>query len=111
MTLGVLFSMRKLQILRISSGFAAKLNFLETRYCLASLKDCNCLSDDYLLNNLVVLGLKPDTSKIKAILNFDLQHARFYIWLCRSKRNIPTIDNFKPFLKQCKKEIGSFSLW
>ena len=81
------------------------------KHLTASLKDCNCLSDDYLLNNLVVLGLKHDTSKNKAIINFVLLLARFYIWLCRSKGNIPTIENFKPFLKQYKEEIGSFSLW
>ena len=68
------------------------------KHLIASLKDCNCLSDDYLLNNLVVLGLKPDTSKNKAIINFVLLLARFYSWLCRSKGNIPTTENFKPFL-------------
>ena len=78
------------------------------KHLIASLKDCNCLSDDYLFNNLVVLGLKPDTSKNKAIINFVLLLARFYIWLCKSKGNIPTIENFKPFLKQYKKEIGNF---
>ena len=81
------------------------------KHLIASLKDCNCFSDDYLLNNLVVLGLKPDTSKNKAIINFVLLLARFFIWLCRSKGNIQTVVNFKPFLKQYKKEIGPFSLW
>ena len=76
---------------------------------IASLKDRNFLSNDYLLNNLVALGLKPDTSKNKATINFVLLLARFYIWLCRSKGNIPTIENFKPFLKQYKKEIEPFS--
>ena len=80
------------------------------KHLIASLKDSNFLSDDYLLNNLVVLGLKPDTSKNKAAINFVLLLARFYIWLCRSKGNIPTIENFKPFLKQYKKEIEPFSL-
>ena len=80
------------------------------KHLIASLKDRNCLSDDYLLNNLLVLGLKPDTSKNKAIINFVLLLERFYIWLCRSKRNIPSIENFKPFLKQYKNEIGPFSL-
>ena len=110
MTVGVLFAMRKLKISRISSGSAAKLN-LFWKHLIASLKDCNSLSDDYLLNNLAVLGLKPDTSKNKAIINFIFPLARFYIWLCRSKGNIATIENFKPFLKQYKKEIGPFSLW
>lgn len=77
---------------------------------IASLKDRNCLSNDYLLNNLVVLGLKPDTSKNKAVINFVFLLARFYIWLCRSKGNIPTIENFKPFLQQYKKEIEPFFL-
>ena len=67
------------------------------KHLIASPKDCNCLSDDYLLNNLVVLGLKPDTSKNTAISNFVLLLARFYIWLCKSKGNIPTIENFKLF--------------
>ena len=109
MILGVLFAMRKLKISRISSGSAAKLNFF-WKHLIASLKDCNSLSDDYLLNNLVVLGLKSDTFKNKAIIKFVLLLARFYIWLCRSKGNLPTIKNFKPFLKQYKKEIGPFSL-
>ena len=60
---------------------------------IASLKDRNFLSEDCLLNNLVVLGLKPDTSKNKAAINFVLLLARFYIWLCRSRGNIPTIEN------------------
>ena len=77
---------------------------------IASLKDRNCLSNDYLLNNLVVLSLKPDTSKNKAVINFVFLLARFYIWLCRSKGNIPTIENFKPFLQQYKKEIEPFFL-
>ena len=57
------------------------------KHLIASLKDCNCLSDNYLLNNLVVLGLKPNTSKNKAtcIINFVLLLARFHIWLCTSK--------------------------
>ena len=58
------------------------------KHLIASIKDCNCLSDDYLVTNLVVLGLKPDASKIKAIINFVLLLARFYICLCRSKGNI-----------------------
>ena len=78
------------------------------KHLFASLKDCNCLSDDYSLNNLVVLGLKPDTSKNKAVINFVLLLARFYIWVCRSKGNIPTIENFKPFLQQYKEEINLF---
>jgi len=65
---------------------------------------------DYLLNNLVVLGLMSDTSKNKAAINFVLLVARFYIWLCRSKGNIPTTEHFKPFLKQHKQEIEPFSL-
>ena len=40
------------------------------KHLIASLKDSNFLSDDYLLNNVVVLGLKPDTSKNKAAINF-----------------------------------------
>ena len=32
------------------------------KHLIAFVKDRNCLSDDYLVNNLVVLGLKPDTS-------------------------------------------------
>ena len=80
------------------------------KHLTASLKDRNFLSDDYLLNNLVVLGLKPDTSKSKAAINFVLLLARFYISLCRSKGNIPIIENLKPLLKQYKKEFEPFSL-
>ena len=80
------------------------------KHLIASLKDRNFLSDDYLLNNLVVLGLKPDTSNNKAAINFVLLLTRFYIWICRSKGNVPTIENLKPFLKQYKKEIEPFSL-
>ena len=55
------------------------------KHLIASLKQRNFLSHDYLLNNLVVLGLKPDTSKNKTAINFVLLLARYYIWLCRSK--------------------------
>ena len=78
------------------------------KHLIAFLHDCNCLSDDYLFNTPVVLGLQPDTSKTKAIINFVLLLARFYIWLCRSKGNIPTTEKFKSFLKQYKNEIGPF---
>jgi len=74
---------------------------------IACLRDRNFLSRDYLLNNPVVLGLMPETSKNKAAINFVLLVARFYIWLCRSNGNI---EHFKPFLKQYKKEIEPFSL-
>ena len=43
-------------------------------------------------------------------INFVLLLARFYIWLCRSKRNIPTIENFKPLLEQYNIEIEPFPL-
>ena len=42
------------------------------KHLIASLKDLKLLSNDYLLNSLVVLGLKPDTSKNKAAINFVL---------------------------------------
>ena len=71
-------------------------------------KDRDFLSDDYLLNNFVALGLKPDTSESKAIINFVLLFARFCIWLCRSKGNIPTIENCKPFLKQYSLSFYTF---
>ena len=80
------------------------------KHLIASLKDRNFLSNDNPLNNLVVLGLKPDTSKNKATINFVLLLARFYMWLFGSKGNIPTFENFKPLLKQFKKEIEPFSL-
>ena len=80
------------------------------KHLIAFLKDRKLLPNDYLLNSLVVLGLMPDTSKNKAAINFVLLLARFYIWLCRSKGNIPTIENFKPFLKKHNKEIEPFPL-
>ena len=80
------------------------------KHLIALLKDRKLLSNDYLLNSLVVLGLMPDTSENKATINFVLLLARFYIWLCRSKGNIPSIENFKPFLKQYNKEIEPFPL-
>ena len=95
MTLDVLFAMRKLNF-----WFCRKIE-LFWKHLIASLKDRNCLSDDYLLNSLVVSGLS-------LIFNFVLLFARFYTWLCRNKGNIPTIENFKPFLQQYKKEIKPF---
>ena len=80
------------------------------KHLIAFLKDRKLLSNDYLLNSLVVLGLIPDTSKTKAAINVALLLVRFYIWLCRSKGNIPTIENFKPFLKQFEKETDPFPL-
>ena len=96
MTLGVHFAMKKRKTL--------------WKHIIAFLTDRKLLSNDYLLNSLVVLGPMPDTSKNKAAINFVLLLARFYIWLCRSKRSIPTIENFKPFLKQHNKEIEPFPL-
>ena len=58
---------------------------------IASLKDRNCLSDDYLLViNLVVLRLKPDTSNKKAVINFVLLLALTYLALrsLRARRRI-----------------------
>ena len=81
-----------------------------SKYIIAFLKDRKLLSNDYLLNSLVVLGLMPDTSKNKAAITFVMLLVRFYIWLCRSKRNIPTIENFKPFLEQYNIEIEPFLL-
>ena len=89
--------------------FGSKIE-LYWKHLIAFLKDRKLLSNDHLLNSLVVLGLMPDTSKNKAAINFVLLLARFYIWLCRSKGNIPTIENFKPFLKQYNKEIEPFPL-
>ena len=80
------------------------------KHLIAFLTDRKLLSNDYLLNSPVVLGPMPDTSKNKAAINFVLLFARFYIKLCRSKRNISTIENFKPFLKQHNKEIEPFPL-
>ena len=80
------------------------------KYIIAFLKDRILLSNDYLLNSLVVLGLMPNTSKNKAAITFVMLLVRFYIWLCRSKRNIPTIENFKPFLEQYNIEIEPFPL-
>ena len=80
------------------------------KHLIAFLTDRKLLSNDYLLNSLVVLGLTPDTSKNKAPINFVMLLTRLYIWLCRSKGNIPTIENFKPFLKQYNKEIEPFPL-
>ena len=64
------------------------------KHLIALPKDRKLLSNDYLLNSLVVLGLMPDTFKNKAAISFVLLLARFYIWLCRSKGNIQTIENF-----------------
>ena len=97
------------EIFTILFWFCSKVE-LFWKHLIASLKDRNFFSNDYPLNNLAVLDLKPDTSKNKATINFVLLHARFHVWLCRSKGNIPTFENFKPFLKQYKKEIEPFSL-
>ena len=62
------------------------------KYLIASLKDRNLFTNDYILNILVVLGLKPDTSKKKATINFILLLARFYIWRYRCKENFPNVE-------------------
>ena len=89
--------------------FCRKIEFF-WKQLIDSLKHHNLLSNDYTIDNLVVLGLSSDTSKNKTV-NYILLLARFYIWLCRSKENIPTIENLKPFLKQYKKEIEPFCIW
>ena len=89
--------------------FCRKIEFF-WKQLIDSLKHHNLLSNDYTIDNLVILGLSRDTSKNKTV-NYILLLARFYIWLCRSKENIPTIENLKPFLKQYKKEIEPFCIW
>ena len=67
------------------------------KHVIAFLKDRKLLSNDYLLNGLVVLVLMPDTFKNKAAINFVLLLATNYIWLCRSKGNIQLLKILNPF--------------
>ena len=108
MTPGAHFATRSQKTSHIFFGFV-EIEFF-WKQLIDSLKHHNLLSNDYTIDNLVVLGLSSDTSKNKKV-NYILLLARFYIWLCRSKENIPTIENLKPFLKQYKKEIEPFCIW
>ena len=79
------------------------------KHLFASLKDRNCLSDDYSLNNHVVLGLKPDTSKNKAVINFVLLLARFYIWgLAGAKEIFQLLKILSPFYNNTRKKLNLF---
>ena len=65
------------------------------KHLITCLKDRNFLSNDYLLNNLVILGLMPDTSKNKAAINFVLLLARYYIILHRYYYTTQSTEHFQ----------------
>ena len=46
------------------------------------------------------LGLKPDSSANKLEINFCCLTSKYYIWLCHSKEQVPTVGNYLQFLKQ-----------
>ena len=45
------------------------------------------------------LGLKPDSSANKLQINFCCLTSKYYIWLCHSKEQVPTVGNYLKFLK------------
>ena len=49
------------------------------------------------LSPCLVLGLKPDDLHRKN-QNFYFLVARFFIWVCKMRNNLPKIENFSPFL-------------
>ena len=63
------------------------------------------LGRNFALNKLTAMGLRPDTSLNRNAINFLFLLARFFIWICRSKENIPKMESFILHLRQYKKEI------
>ena len=45
------------------------------------------------------LGLRLDTSKRKLQINFSFLVAKYYIWVCKLKEQIPKLDDFLGYLK------------
>ena len=71
----------------------------------------NILGRNFALNKLTAMGLRPeDTSLNRNAINFLFLLARFFIWICRSKENIPKMESFILHLKQYKKEIEPYSI-
>ena len=52
--------------------------------------NCTEFSNALNLSPSLVLGLKPDD------LHFLV--ARFFVWVCKMRNNLPKIENFSPFL-------------
>ena len=84
--------------------FHSSLLVLFWKHLIASLKNCNCLSDDYLLNNLVVLGLKPDTFKNKVIINFNFATGEILHLALQKQRKYSNYWKFEAFFFQTIQE-------
>ena len=70
----------------------------------------NIFGRTFAINKLTVMGLRPDTSLNRYAINFLFLMARFFIWICRSKENIPKIERFILHLRHYKKEIVPYSI-
>ena len=67
------------------------------KYLIASLKDRNFLCNDYTLNNLIVLGLKPDTSKTKLQLTLFCYLRDFTFSFAEGKKIFQLLKILSPF--------------
>ena len=70
----------------------------------------NIFGRNFALNKPTAMGLRPDTSLNRYAINFLFSLARFLIWICRSKENIPKMERFILHLRRYKKEIEPYSI-
>ena len=55
--------------------------------------------EHYIMDPLVALGLKPDSSKNYQQINFSCLLARNYIWMSKRKETAPKVEGFLQYLK------------
>lgn len=65
---------------------------------LLKLKHRQLVSDNYVLETAVAIGLKSDLAKSTWQIDFCFLVARYYIWLCK-KKYVPELNGFLDFFK------------
>lgn len=66
---------------------------------LLKLKHRQIVSDTYVLERAVTIGLKSDLAKSICQLDYCFLVAREYIWLCKTKRYVPELNGFLDVFK------------
>ena len=70
----------------------------------------NIIGRNFALNKPTAMGLRPETSLNRYAINVLFSLARFLIWICRSKENIPKMKSFMFHSRHYKKEIEPYSI-
>ena len=63
------------------------------------LTQCKIFPNNSSLERTVALGLTPDSSKYHHQINFCCLLARHFIWLCKTKENVPHMEAFRRYIK------------